>query len=41
MLTKYGVDFLIWLDEEVIPEAYDTLDRLSDFVGAWRKLLGV
>lgn len=41
MLTKYGVPFLIWLDEDVLPQAHDYLDAFTDYVTAWRLLLEV
>jgi len=41
LLSRYGIPFLIRLDEVMLPKAYDVLDSLSDFVGAWRRLLDV
>lgn len=39
MLTRWGVPLLLWLDDELLPEARHQLDALAGYVAAWRELL--
>lgn len=39
MLSTYGLPFLAWLDEEVLPRAANYLDEFAEFVTRWRELL--
>lgn len=39
MLTHYGLPFLAWLDEVLLPEAHNVLDEFREYVTRWRELL--
>lgn len=41
MLTRYGVPFLVWVDEVVLPAAVGELLGLQSYVRRWRELLDV
>lgn len=41
MLTWLGVPFLVWLDEKVMPEAFNALAVFDSYVGRWRDALDV
>lgn len=39
MLSAIGEPILDWLENEVIPEAYNRLDLFRFYVGRWRHML--
>lgn len=39
MLTTYGLPWLRWLDEEVLPETLWVLESFAMYVRAWRDVL--
>lgn len=41
VLTKYGIPFLIWLDEVVLPETRGVIEQFQEYVWNWRELLEV
>jgi hypothetical protein len=38
MLTRYGWPLLVWLDEDVLPQAIQVLTDLHEYVRFWRSL---
>jgi len=41
MLTRYGVPFLIWLDDVVMEEGHRQFHAFWNYVREWRGLLEV